>query len=113
MARIMANNTSGGGSLNPQVVKSVVLYKQSAGTDATDTCTIDLSKDYILCGCYRYGDTYKRQEVQYIHNGTVISLTNTSGALIPLSTISGNTLTFRASGATGGVYFEFSIIQLN
>ena len=112
--RVRANSASGGGGgINPQVVKSVVLYKASAGVDATDTCTIDLSKDYILCGCYRYSDNYKRQEVQYIHNGTVISLTNTSGALIPLSTISGNTLTFRASGATGGVYFEFSIIQLN
>lgn len=101
-----------GGNINPQIIKQDTLY-YSSGSDVTGTCTIDISKDYLVFGSSKYSDNNNRQEIQYIHNGTVTSLTNNWGStLIRLCTISGSTLTYSVGGSGTG-YRDFTIIQLN
>lgn len=89
MARIRANNASGGGGgINPQVV----WHLETVGTSATKQTTIDLSKKYILYITYHLSSGRRNKEY-YINNGSDTEL-YTAGDNNTISiAISGTTLT--------------------
>lgn len=97
-----------GGDINPTSKSQTT---KTLGTTAT--FTVDLSKKYLLFCSYKYNDTTYRQEIQYIDNGTVTSLTNNSSySWVNLGTISGTTLSV-VLGSTGNNYVDFNLIQLD
>ena len=107
---ILKGGTVGGGAINPTRVTLSSTYFSPGGSG---TVTIDPSKDYMFFASFKNNDTTYRQEIQYISNGVVTSLTdNNNYTYVNLCTISGTTLTYSASSGSS-VKIDISLFQLN
>ena len=106
----LTGGTVGGATINPTRVTLSSTYFSPGGSG---TVTIDPSKDYMFFACFKNNDATFRQEIQYISNGVVTSLTDNHGATyVNLCTISGTTLTYSASSGST-VKIDISLIQLD